>query len=106
MAITAMEKDTAMMQTEAEIKKLRSELEALKRDLEARISAVEAMLPKAEGSDAEHTVSVETLAMIAVAVTAYLGKKVKIRSAHLLQTASPWAQTGRAIVQASHNLKR
>jgi hypothetical protein len=44
--------------------------------------------------------------MIAVAVTAYLGKKVKIHAAQLIPTTSSWAQTGRAIVQASHNLKR
>jgi vacuolar-type H+-ATPase subunit E/Vma4 len=104
MASTALEKDTAMTESEAEVQKLRSELEALRRDLEARISAVEAMLPKAAA--AEEHISVETLAMIAVAVTAYLGKKVKIRAAHLIPTTSSWAQAGRAIVQASHNLKR
>ena len=106
MASTALEKDTAMTESEAEVKRLRSELEALRRDLEARISAVEAMLPKAAAAEAEEHISVETLAMIAVAVTAYLGKKVKIRGAHLVPTTSSWAQAGRAIVQASHNLKR
>ena len=44
--------------------------------------------------------------MITAAVTSFLGVKVKIHSAHLLPPASPWAQAGRAIVQASHNLPR
>ena len=106
MATTAMEKDTAMTESEAEVQKLRSELEALKRDLEARISAVEARLPKAVEAESEEHISAETLAMIAVAVTAYLGKKVKIHAARFVPTANTWAQTGRAIVQASHNLQR
>ncbi len=67
---------------------------------------MEAQLPKAEAAEAEEHVSAETLAMIAAAVTAFLGKKVKIRSAQLLPTVNSWAQAGRAIVQASHNLKR
>jgi hypothetical protein len=68
---------------------------------------MEALLPKqAEVAAAEEEVPAETLALIAVAVTAYLGKKVKIRSARSLQTVNPWAQAGRAIVQASHNLNR
>ncbi len=104
MASTAMDKGAANMETEAEVKRLQSELEALKKEFGARLAAVEAQLPKAAAEE-EH-VSAETLAMIAVAVTAYLGKKVKIRSAHLLPTVSPWGQAGRAIVQASHNLKR
>lgn len=51
----------------------------------------------------------EIIALIAAAVTAALGKKVRIRSAKLLQqqpdfVTSPWAQQGRVFVQASHNL--
>ena len=53
-------------------------------------------------------VTPEVLVVIAAAVTAFLGKKVRIRSAKLLETPyelfNPWAQQGRAIVQASHNL--
>ncbi len=67
---------------------------------------------KAAGSVAvpEHSqeVSPEMLLVIAAAVTAYLGKKVRIRSAQMLQTpyeiVNPWSQQGRVIVQASHNL--
>jgi len=54
-------------------------------------------------------VSAEMLAILAAAVTAYLGKKVRIRSAKMIQTpyefVNPWAQQGRVIVQASHNLR-
>lgn len=50
----------------------------------------------------------EVVVVIAAAVTAFLGKKVRIRSAKRLQTpyeiVNPWAQQGRVIVQASHNL--
>ena len=50
----------------------------------------------------------EIVVVIAAAVTAFLGKKVRIRSAKRLQSpyeiVNPWAQQGRVIVQASHNL--
>lgn len=53
-------------------------------------------------------VAPEELLVIAAAVTAFLGKKVRIRSAQMLQTPyeiiNPWSQQGRVIVQASHNL--
>jgi hypothetical protein len=51
----------------------------------------------------------DTLVVLAAAVTAFLGKKVRIRSAKMLQSpyeiVNPWAQQGRVIVQASHNLR-
>ncbi len=57
--------------------------------------------------DAE--VSTEVLILISAAVTAFLGKKVRIRSAKMLQSpyeiVNPWAQQGRVIMQASHNLQ-
>ena len=49
----------------------------------------------------------ETLAVIAASVTAFLGKKVRIRSARTLQTpyaVERWARQGRLMVQTSHNL--
>jgi dsDNA-specific endonuclease/ATPase MutS2 len=109
MATTAMEKDAAKLAvaTKAEVQQLHAELEALKKELSARITAMEELLPKkAEAAEENVPVPAETLAVIAVAVTAYLGKKVKIRAARFVPTASPWAQTGRAIVQASHHLQR
>jgi methylmalonyl-CoA carboxyltransferase large subunit len=51
----------------------------------------------------------EMLVVIAAAVTAFLGKKVRIRSAKMLHSTSgiqnPWSQQGRALIQASHNLR-
>ncbi len=65
-----------------------------------------------EGSQSARTeeMSPETLLIIAAAVTAYLGRKVRVRSAKMLQSPyeiiNPWAQQGRVFVQASHNLAR
>ena len=90
---------------ENEIRQLRSELEKVKAEFEARLSALEAALPKMAMAEAEEPVSAETLAIIGAAVTAYLGKKVRIRSARLIQPGNQWKQSGRASLQASHNLK-
>jgi hypothetical protein len=52
-------------------------------------------------------VTPETLAVITASVTAFLGKKVRIRSARMLRTpydANPWARQGRVMIQTSHNL--
>jgi hypothetical protein len=49
----------------------------------------------------------EMVLVIAAAVTAFLGKKVRIRSARILysqESFNPWSQQGRAVVQASHNV--
>lgn len=50
----------------------------------------------------------ETVARIAETITALLGRRVHIRSVKILETpnaiANPWAQHGRAVVQASHYL--
>ena len=53
------------------------------------------------------TITPETLAVIAASVAAFLGKKVRIRSARVLETpyaVERWARQGRLIVQTSHNL--
>ena len=63
----------------------------------------------ASSADPSQELSPEILVMIAAAVTAFLGKPVRIRSAKMLQSpyeiVNPWAQQGRVIVQASHNLQ-
>jgi len=50
----------------------------------------------------------EALARITETITALLGRKVRIRSVKILQThnvnSSSWAQQGRVVVQASHNI--
>ena len=49
------------------------------------------------------------LVVLAAAVTSFLGKPVRIRSAKMLQSpyeiVNPWAQQGRVFVQASHALR-
>ena len=51
-------------------------------------------------------VTPEMLVVIAAAVTAFLGKKVRIRSAKMLQSpyevVNPWSQQGRVLIHASH----
>ncbi len=53
--------------------------------------------------------SPETMAMLTEAVAAFLGKKVRILSAKLLESpnevVNAWSQQGRVFVQASHNLR-
>jgi hypothetical protein len=105
--MTILERDAVKIEaaTEAEVQQLHEELEALKKEFSARIAAMEALLPKV-AAPAEEPVSADMLAVIAAAVTSYLGKKVKIRGARLISAPNTWAQAGRAIVQASHNLQR
>jgi methylmalonyl-CoA carboxyltransferase 12S subunit len=66
----------------------------------------QAAQPQAEKAE---EVTPEMLVVIAAAVTAFLGKKVRIRSAKMLQSpyeiVNPWSQQGRVFVQASHNLR-
>jgi methylmalonyl-CoA carboxyltransferase large subunit len=68
-----------------------------------------APLPAAPAPAAKEEISAELLIVIAAAVTAFLGKKVRIRSAKRLQSpyeiVNPWSQQGRVSVQASHNLR-
>lgn len=82
-------------------------------ELTARLAGAAAQAPPLEqAADAEPSaeISAEILVIIAAAVTGFLGKKVKIRSAKMLQSpyeiVNPWAQQGRVIVQASHFLRR
>lgn len=51
----------------------------------------------------------QTLAVMAAAAAAFVGKAARIRSARLAPgptgNVSPWSQQGRVIVQTSHNLR-
>ena len=83
---------------------LRSEVASLKSD----VAALKAQPSGAAAADQE--VSEETLVLLAAAATTFLGKKVRVRSAKMLQTpyeiVNPWAQHGRVFIQASHQLHR
>ncbi|HWR35293.1 MAG TPA: hypothetical protein VN622_05425 [Clostridia bacterium] len=62
--------------------------------------------PAGNNTAGTNEVTEETLVVIAAAVAAFLGKRVRVRQAKLIQPAgtSAWAQQGRVYVQASHNL--
>jgi len=105
-------------------RKMGRSVEALRREMEARmaslplaspaaipapqVSPAPAPMPVQPAAASNNHVTPEVLLMIAAAVTTFLGKKVRIRSAKMLQTPyelfNPWAQQGRVVVQASHNL--
>lgn len=57
----------------------------------------------------QKAVSPDVLVIIAAAVSAFLGKKIRIRSARMSQSPyeiiNPWSQQGRVSVQASHFLR-
>jgi hypothetical protein len=82
-----------------------TELVGVIKALQARLGSP---ADKQEASRDEQ-VSPETLVVIAAAVTAFLGKKVRIRSAKLLRSrhgvANSWSQQGRILIHASHHLR-
>jgi hypothetical protein len=58
-------------------------------------------------SRSSQQVTPKTLSLIAAAVTEFLGKEVRIRSARMLPTpyaVTRWAKQGRLTVQTSHNI--
>jgi hypothetical protein len=60
-----------------------------------------------QSSSSSQQVTPKTLSVIAAAVTEFLGKKVRIRSARMVQTphaVDRWARQGRVMVQTSHNI--
>jgi hypothetical protein len=60
-----------------------------------------------QSSRSSQQVTPKTLSVIAAAVTEFLGKKVRIRSARMLQApyaVGRWARQGRVTVQTSHNI--
>lgn len=98
------------------------ELAAAFKALEARVAELsqpaaafvaEAAAPASVAKEAalknNEKVTPEMLVVIAAAVTAFMGKKVRIRSAKMLQPAfegeNPWSLQGRISVHASHHLR-
>jgi hypothetical protein len=59
-------------------------------------------------SELSHELAPKTLMVIAAAITEFLGKKVRIRSAKIVKPTAVdrWALQGRTMVQSSHNLTR
>ena len=97
--------------TAVALEALQKEMQSLRHELTDRVTALEARLGATEQvvgeyEAAQEEVSLETIAIIGAAVTAFLGKKVRVRAARRIfpSGTNSWAQQGRAIVQASHNL--
>ena len=87
---------------EASLLALREEVRALGE----RLARVEAALVKPAPESASpptDLVSQEIAMVISAAVAAYLGLKPRIRQIRVIGN-TPWAQQGRATIQASHNL--
>jgi Skp family chaperone for outer membrane proteins len=95
----------------AAVESLRGEMHAMRAELDA-LKADLATLEDRRAADArerEAEVGSETLIMLAAAVTSYLGKRVRVRSARRVEPgddASAWARQGRAAIQTSHRLNR
>ncbi len=72
----------------------------------------EKLIPGAAGVQATtqvcEEITAETLGKIAETITALIGRKIHIRSVRILEQQteihSSWAQQGRVVIQASHNL--
>jgi hypothetical protein len=90
------------------LKGLEARVAELSREAETQAAGPSFAAKEAVGA-AEEQVTPETLVVIAAAVTAFLGKKVRIRSAKVLRPAhagaSAWSQQGRVLVHGSHSLR-
>ena len=95
------------------VKRLETEIALLRKSVPVESAGAAAPIssptPAVVEGEAQE-ITPDTLVVLAAAVTAFLEKKVRIRSAKILQSpyeiVNPWAQQGRAIVQASHNLPK
>ena len=106
MTVSILEEVAAAVENlRGEVRDLRAELDALRADVDG-IKDERA----AEAAAKEAELGPETLVMLAAAVTSYLGKRVRIRSAKRVDTAREgapaWARHGRAAIQTSHRLNR
>ena len=99
-----------------QLSELQAQLRAMEASFNQRLSALESKFAAAAApaptavpvppAPVAPDVTPEILAVIAVAVTTFLGKKVRIHSARPISGpgANYWAQQGRVFIQASHNL--
>ena len=89
------------------VEQMRQQL-ARQSEMLAKLSPVSPAAPR-EVPAHEKPVTPDVLVVIAAAVSAFLGKKIRIRSARMLQSpyeiVNPWSQQGRVSVQASHFLR-
>ncbi|MGA2416235.1 MAG: hypothetical protein ABSF59_17410 [Candidatus Sulfotelmatobacter sp.] len=80
----------------------------LRSELQPQIDALAEAVRAIEHPSGAEEIAPETLAAITETITGLLGRKVRIRSVKRLHAPeaglSSWAQQGRVVVQASHNL--
>jgi hypothetical protein len=92
-----------------QIDSLSTRIGALERAADTQTAAASAVSSPGE-AQAPEEITAETLATIAETITTLLGRKVRIRSVKILPTpdttVNPWAQHGRAVVQASHDFSQ
>jgi hypothetical protein len=109
-AVSANDKLLAIDERQQATESQLSELTAAVKALEARLAELTKPTPAAVANPAaapKEEVTPELLVVIAAAVTAFLGKKVRIRSAQLhrpasSQQANPWTLQGRVAIHSSH----
>lgn len=92
--------------TRRELEELKTTVSALQKPAApAAPASVSVPVPVAPVTE---DVTPEILMVLSAAVAAFLGKKVRVRSARMLRPlgANAWAQQGRVFVQASHSLPR
>jgi hypothetical protein len=97
------------LEFQRQIDSLSASVRALQQATDARTATAPEVLSPREGQ-APGEITPETLATITEAVTALLGRKVRVRSVKILPTpdaiVNPWAQHGRAVVQASRDFSQ
>lgn len=97
--------------SEPELAELLAAVDGLRSLLESvneRLAALESRQNELERAYRQD-VDAETLVVLAAAVTSFLGKPVRIRSARRVAPAEntpAWTSFGRAAVQASHHVQR
>jgi hypothetical protein len=97
------------LEFQRQIDSLSARVAAIDQAADTQTAAAPEVLSPREGQ-APGEITPETLATITEAVTALFSRKVRVRSVKILPTpdaiVNPWAQHGRAVVQASHDFSQ
>ena len=108
MAVSAKDLIQAVSERQQATESRLSELAGTLMALEARLADLSPSA-YAVAKEADNQVTPEMQVVIAAAVTAFLGKKVRLRSAKMLRSqhgvTNSWSQQGRMLIHASHNLR-
>jgi hypothetical protein len=77
----------------------RQEVEELRRLVQRLVERLDVLAPVDQ-------VPEEHLAIMSAVFAAYIGKRIRIRSARVLSNQSSWAQAGRTSLHAQRNVRR